>query len=128
MRPSQSDKPRALRMRRGERVLHLLGVEAQTLADHLDELPTVIAEIDALEDEVSRRRAKVAVREALADFRTLHWRLQRAIARLSEMCDVQETIAPSARATPMTGEPGRPGSRVGGVHESARAMLRSSAS
>jgi len=104
MELSQSDNPRALRMRRGERVLYLLGVEAQTLADHLDELPTVIAEIDALEDEVRRREAKVAVREALADFRTLHWRLQRAIAKLSESYDLSVTNDSLGCATLTTGE------------------------
>ena len=85
MRHSESDGKRVSRMRRGERILRLLEVEAQALADHLDELPTALAAIDAMEDEIGRREAKVVVRETLEQFRTLHWRLQLAVAKLAEL-------------------------------------------
>ncbi|NOX58377.1 MAG: hypothetical protein GXP29_05890 [Planctomycetes bacterium] len=71
----------------GQRTVRLLGEEAQALADHLDELPTVIAEIDALVDEVSLRRAKVAMREAQREFRKLGMRLRLAVAELTQLYD-----------------------------------------
>ena len=118
MNHPQSDGKRASRMRRGKRVLHLLAVEAQALADHLDELPTALAAIDALEDGVNRREAKVAVREALREFRTLHWRLQIVIAKLTALCDLQPNN-PSVCVPTGTGETAMPRSKDGCAHDSA---------
>ena len=96
MKHPQSDGKRASRMRRGEKILHLVGVEAQALADHLDELPKALATIDSMEDEIRRREGEVAVREALRGFRRLHWQLQLAIAKLTELNEPLETSDPSA--------------------------------
>ena len=118
MKHPQSDGKHVSRMRGCEKVFYWLGVEAQTLASHLDELPTALAEIEAMEDEASRRRAKVVVREALQQFRTLRSRLHLAIVNLMELCTLLETIDPSARATPMTGETAMPRRRDGCAQDS----------
>ena len=100
----------------------MLGAEAQAqaqaLANHLDELPTALAAIDALEDGVNRREAKVAVREALREFRTLHWRLQIVIAKLTALCDLQPNN-PSVCVPTGTGETAMPRSKDGCAHDSA---------
>ena len=105
-------------MTRGEKVVYWLGVEAQELADHLGEVPTALAAIDALEDEVSRRQAKVAVSEALKQFRTLRWRLHLAIVKLTAVCDLQPTD-PSVCVPRVTDETSMPRPRDGFDHGSA---------
>ena len=89
MKHPQSDRKPVSRMRGCEKVYYWLGVEAQTLASHLDELPTALAEIEAMEDESARRRAKVVVREALGQLRGLRRVLHLAIAELTALCDSQ---------------------------------------
>ncbi len=84
-----SDGTRASRVQRSVKMFYWLGVEAQALSNHLDEIPTALAAIEALEDEVSRRQAKVAVRDVLRQFRTLRWRLHVAITKLTELYDLQ---------------------------------------
>ena len=116
---SPSDRQRVSRMTRGEKVIYWLGVEAQALADHLDEVPTSLAAVEALEDEVSRCQAKVAVREALEQFRTLRCRLHVAIAKLTELHDLLETNDPSVCVPTGTGETAMPRSRCGFAPDSA---------
>jgi hypothetical protein len=82
-------------MRRGERVIYFLGVEAQALADHLAGLPTDIAAIETMADEAMRRAGKVAVKEACKQLQQLRWRLHRAIESIEGDFDPNERAVES---------------------------------
>lgn len=91
MANSQSDRRSTARMSRGARIIYLVGVEAQTLAEHLGEVPTAVEAIRQMQDEASRREAIRIVDETRKQFRSLYWDLQLAITKLTELCNGQET-------------------------------------
>jgi hypothetical protein len=72
----------------GQRILQLLGEEMETLTEHLNELPAFIEAINAMDDDVGRRQANVAVREAQKEFWNLGFRLRLAIAELMQLHDL----------------------------------------
>ena len=81
----QADGQRPPRLRGAAKMFYLLGVEAQALADHLDEVPNMLAEIEALEDEAERRRTKVVVEDTVQEFCNLGRRLNLTITKLSDL-------------------------------------------